>query len=1200
MVASSAVRRSQSCFAAVESSTKLPLLCSNTGEQAAAQRPCSVSAGVASSRKQRGGSSSLPPPGGKAVRNSVPDKLPAIGRGAVGEDTLPSIVAGSQGLMASGQAQASKAKRPSMANSGTPRGHGRTSDGSKPGRGSAYPPRPDSGGRPPPAPKAALSPGVASESTKRKGSEQSVHVNRQLASGSVTAHGTPQEQFVDMPGANKKNSKSKPGGNTDSQSPQPPKQQGRRTTGAVSGVQPARCAHTPAVQEESIKEVAEKGAAKQDGLKDFVSKELRQVMEEEAVTYSWRRGGAGKDASQKQSSTRPPAGEAMDVDTSVPQAETPMQHPTSTERKETPPKQLSSRQKEAPMGTKQPRGVKFAYCEEKAKASEQDVSGKGAGVQELVAVGSSSGSSRRTNATRDATAALDLEKARSSLPEKLDSGSVHPLVKLVAYDGQKPLIGPGPLSKAGSTLSDADCSKASPPPWLVHWLCGSCSGELASLWADHWVQGEVTWQEASDDKNVSAVAGMLANVSLKRVPVSGLFRDVLQHSPAQAASAAVTAALQAAGKELNGDEQEMLVSEAEVALSQLESQALHKAVGQQSTARLVAAVQREVLRFLWCPDLEALGDAAPLFDDAWILKELQRSPQEVEETFRCLSTEELGRQNRFLDSYLVRLLRLKRGLVALLDEWEKVDHYAIIGVPATASDKELKIAYRKACLRLHPDKGGDKIQFQQLQDAYARILEERAKAVKTEPSQQSAAPKSSEARRQPADKEGDGDILALETDQQFNSECPAADCQAAAEVLEVVERFRTAADEASRAVQEAERADGVLRELRKPQASSSGVEALSAAQKAGETLLQLSQQVAELAPQLGEAAMEVAECSLSLAAKFSSVPSALLLTDVALSCTFEASRLQHTGEQLLEVKRDTVSTLQTLQTNLSMAKIIGTVDAETLKLSLGLVSKAATRIMASLRQVGSALADATQRGQQCAVHAKAVCRFSEGRSAAEADEEPAALPAPEGAEFVPPSEEAGDPAAAGPEQQASPKGDCSRPRSAQAPKGPLQQAVAAMQARLQNDRLLRQLNGELVELQRRARTILLKRSGSVVEEDETKAFALAAEVLSTATEAVLDSFLPDVGNFEASLSRHFGFIETCGNQLLAAPADLHAQLLRFVALLDSQAVLQALQLQVRPRLAARCADAQNSAPLLAALERHLEVLAAAVVSARLA
>ena len=35
------------------------------------------------------------------------------------------------------------------------------------------------------------------------------------------------------------------------------------------------------------------------------------------------------------------------------------------------------------------------------------------------------------------------------------------------------------------------------------------------------------------------------------------------------------------------------------------------------------------------------------------------------------------------------------------------DLYKVLGVPKTCTDKELKKAYRQACLKHHPDKGGD-------------------------------------------------------------------------------------------------------------------------------------------------------------------------------------------------------------------------------------------------------------------------------------------------------------------------------------------------------------------------------------------------------------------------------------------------------------------------------------------------------------
>ena len=55
-------------------------------------------------------------------------------------------------------------------------------------------------------------------------------------------------------------------------------------------------------------------------------------------------------------------------------------------------------------------------------------------------------------------------------------------------------------------------------------------------------------------------------------------------------------------------------------------------------------------------------------------------------------------------------------------------HYDTLGVAETASQEEIKKAYRKLANQHHPDKGGDTNKFQQIQAAYDAIGDEQSRA----------------------------------------------------------------------------------------------------------------------------------------------------------------------------------------------------------------------------------------------------------------------------------------------------------------------------------------------------------------------------------------------------------------------------------------------------------------------------------------
>ena len=60
---------------------------------------------------------------------------------------------------------------------------------------------------------------------------------------------------------------------------------------------------------------------------------------------------------------------------------------------------------------------------------------------------------------------------------------------------------------------------------------------------------------------------------------------------------------------------------------------------------------------------------------------------------------------------------------------QKPSYYDTLGVSKTADQKEIKKAYRKLALRMHPDKGGDEEKFKELSKAYDTLSDEKKREL---------------------------------------------------------------------------------------------------------------------------------------------------------------------------------------------------------------------------------------------------------------------------------------------------------------------------------------------------------------------------------------------------------------------------------------------------------------------------------------
>eukprot|EP00397_Hematodinium_sp_SG-2012_P006871 GEMP01006908.1.p1 GENE.GEMP01006908.1~~GEMP01006908.1.p1 ORF type:complete len:1003 (+),score=283.75 GEMP01006908.1:49-3057(+) len=377
--------------------------------------------------------------------------------------------------------------------------------------------------------------------------------------------------------------------------------------------------------------------------------------------------------------------------------------------------------------------------------------------------------------------------------------------------------------------------------------------------------------------------------------------------------------------------------------------------GQMSTASSILASELEV-KFLKqecdlgaCSGLwrevvrQTLGCPITGYDHDTLRAELSESPP--------AATRE---RNGFIGRYIYDLLQIKRELL----KGSADTAYDVLGVKPTATDKQVRTAYRMLCLKHHPDKGGDPAQFLAIQRAYHTIMEMR-KEERGEADDMPATHDDNDEEEDDTAHDASNDQPPNHQSQHKNEGTPSTStsdggehngelratepphwlCAKLAACLEEVRVVRDAGRKSVMAKQTIES----LRDTYTLHAVQDATEAAKSAIADALVVVAegLGDRVAKLVLNVGQSCMDIPENDAAAA----------LVVEQGMRMLIKGQSLQDASKALKPVQKDISLALETLKANLTISNMLGSMDAETAKMSLGLVVEAGRRAQSALRSV---------------------------------------------------------------------------------------------------------------------------------------------------------------------------------------------------------------------------------------------------------
>mmetsp|Transcript_66408 Transcript_66408/g.151997 ORF Transcript_66408/g.151997 Transcript_66408/m.151997 type:complete len:1592 (-) Transcript_66408:147-4922(-) len=567
---------------------------------------------------------------------------------------------------------------------------------------------------------------------------------------------------------------------------------------------------------------------------------------------------------------------------------------------------------------------------------------------------------------------------------------------------------------------------------------------------------------------------------------------------------------------------------------------------------------------------ESSASGPSMTSDELVAKELGLTEQDLSSTTKEMSMEELSRINKFFDDYILRMMRFKSEVMDEIARLHEQSAYVILGVSSNATDGEIRKAYRKAAMMVHPDKGGDAKDFQELANAYEKIMEQREGKSKTKgdddmPKPPSQAKPADEAKPSKGGTDEDKseaseeDDAEAKTKKEEDGEEPSPDDDTIEGLKGLAEKAQKAAGEAARfastaadfATQAAEAAKTCQRAALAPTASFTLLKSIA------HSAVVLTLTVVKAVRVVGYAALDAASVALSASKQCASSPGCAAAAAAAMSAGFESLNAASECAQKTEVA---ASELQKAATQEHEAD-----QAELFERLAKAANDAAAAASAAAGQTINAAMKAAEAAKQTKLVVDAATEAADAKKAEQAEGEEKKTD--EDKEDKEASQE-------GDEEPKEPKAPEMPPPEDVKPPSQEDRRARFESQRVNNRKLLARLNAEITNLQTNVKLLLNRNCLLIPEvslEEKTQVLALLRDYMTSAKQHAAMTFVGLTGDeLRDAILRLPVFAPVCGPaRVVAVSCCVSGRVLKLAALLDVEATVEVVTVEFFDQLRLR-------------------------------